>query len=245
MVVFFGQSHLCLLPDLRYSPNGTNNLATIYLHKHKEKVATMLSHGIAAPGPGGSRQKKHHDTDAILKHIWTQVREQCVNWFLTEKQAIMRNLRLPKNSVVIVPCLFAGIVFCALLPFIAPLHNRATEFAFWESDLRLPGDTRRASEDFLQSLELLYDSMPPGTVRTVVHAYPRQMQVSFDSVTLVTQISLDKFPQLVRLRQRWCVVLLLTPRWICFSVAHLTLSHALSVVSFFPEGTGQLAAPCT
>ena len=68
------------------------------------------------------------------------------------------------------------------------------------------GDAEGKIEDALQllkSLVLMFRAMPPGAMRAVAHAFPRRTAVSHDCVTLVTQMSLDKFPKLVQLHRRW------------------------------------------
>ena len=121
----------------------------------------------------------------------------------------------------------AGTLLCSLLPFLfSPLDDPRAHPALDEPGAdRLPRpaarfldarrlfhpapreESRRGSPAaLLEGLVRLRRSIPPGGIRAVSCAYPRTgAALDWASVTLVTQMSGDKFPKLVQLRERWCV----------------------------------------
>ena len=124
----------------------------------------------------------------------------------------------------------AGTLLCSLLPFLSPLDDpralrghpvlgepgadRLSRRAARFLDARQmfhppPREERRrrgGAAALLEGLVRLRRSIPPGGIRAVSCAYPRTgAALDWASVTLVTQMSGDKFPKLVQLRERWCV----------------------------------------
>ena len=179
-----------------------------------------------------AERQHHHDDgprDELPGAVTTTVRDGPRRPAATPRMDLP--LELKRHLVRSLPRLrrlfAAGTLLCSLLPFLfSPLDDPRAHPALDEPGAdRLPRpaarfldarrlfhpapreESRRGSPAaLLEGLVRLRRSIPPGGIRAVSCAYPRTgAALDWASVTLVTQMSGDKFPKLVQLRERWCV----------------------------------------
>ena len=105
----------------------------------------------------------------------------------------------------------AGCIFCSLLmgTFQMWLHPTTTSSSRLEmglSESRIKADYDQQTDGQTNYLVHIFRSIPPstsGSHQTVSNVYRRARTIPYDYVTLVTQLSLNKFDRLAQLASRW------------------------------------------